>query len=616
MELPPRDPGDQLLPPGELTDIRRRLRPLAARHGLSAVIACAFDHRTRMLPFFYADVRMAPAGPRAIGSALNDSGLGHMRIVLQQWKPHFKPSLMRLDGRLPDLLLISSMSLHTAACQAMLRDIGRVEPQRRPLVIAGGSLCIYEPWQVFGIAGADGRQVGADVACTGEEYVLLNLLEVLLSDKSPTEPIRRTFCRAREGGALDAVPGLVYPRTDSAGQAVELVDTGVQRLAGDLDETPWPMAGFAMLEPPGRGTTLAPAPLAPNQVRRYSRIASLVMTFGCRFSCEYCPIPGYNQHHLRAKSAPRLVEEFHRLNSTYGLRRFFGTDDNFLSDRARSLEILEALASAQPEGNPLHRRIRWGTEAAVHDTLTMREHVPLMHRAGMRALWLGVEDMSGTLIRKGQDANRTVETFELLVRNGISPMPMLMHHDRQPLISRRDGRGLLNQVRILRKAGAVSLQVLMLTPSAGSKSYDNTFRSGMVYRTVGGRPVEPYMYDGNYVIASSHRRPWRKQFNILAAYVYFYNGLRLLARLARTRTPLKLKPAGMQIIGLWGLAYTFRHTLGWMLRLMLGRIVRCDDVPRSALPMRSPDGSAASHARAWQKPAASATPPARSASVG
>ena len=67
MELPRRTRGDELLRPGELASLRKRLRNIARKHDLATVIACAFDHRTRMLPFIYADMRMAPAGVRAIG---------------------------------------------------------------------------------------------------------------------------------------------------------------------------------------------------------------------------------------------------------------------------------------------------------------------------------------------------------------------------------------------------------------------------------------------------------------------------------------------------------------------------------------------------------------------
>ena len=84
MELPRRERGDEMLKAGELLAVRHRLRNIARQHDLTTVIACAFDHRTRMLPFIYADMRMAPAGVRAIGSALLDSGFNKTRIVLQQ----------------------------------------------------------------------------------------------------------------------------------------------------------------------------------------------------------------------------------------------------------------------------------------------------------------------------------------------------------------------------------------------------------------------------------------------------------------------------------------------------------------------------------------------------
>ena len=56
MELPRNALGDELLRPGELVRLRRRVRALASRHDLTSVIACAFDHRTRMLPFIHADL--------------------------------------------------------------------------------------------------------------------------------------------------------------------------------------------------------------------------------------------------------------------------------------------------------------------------------------------------------------------------------------------------------------------------------------------------------------------------------------------------------------------------------------------------------------------------------
>jgi radical SAM superfamily enzyme YgiQ (UPF0313 family) len=594
MELPRRDAGDELCRPGELTAVRDRLRALSRHHDLVIVIACAFDHRTRMLPFTYADMRMAPAGVRAIGSALADAGFAKIRVVLQQWNPNFHPAAMRLDGRLPDLFLVSSMQIHTAACHALIHDACRIDPAQRPLIIIGGPKTVYEPWDVFGTDARD--PWGADAAVTGEEYVLLSLLERLLELRGPGEMLRATFGRARDGGLLDDIPGLVYSRTGAGGVAEELVDTGIQRLVGDLDELPHPALGFRLLEAPSRRATLQRQALAPDQVRHYSPIASLALTFGCKFNCRYCPIPAYNQRQHRAKSGARVADEFVRLHREYGLRYFFGADDNFFNHKRRTLDIVETLARTEIDGAPIRKKLRWGTEVTVHDTLEMRAHLTTVRNAGVRALWLGVEDMTATLINKGQSVDKTTAAFQLLRQHGICPMPMMMHHDQQPLVTTEGDYGLLNQVRLLRKAGAVSLQVLMITPATGSRSYEDAFRAGRVYASAAGRRVEPYMLDANYVVASEHHQPWRKQLNIMAAYVYFYNPVRLLIAVARPKSKLYLADAIVQLIGMRGLVQTIRRTFGWAMCLLRGDIRRHTLVPASPLPMRAVDGRRADHA--------------------
>ena len=150
MELPRRADGDILLPPGEMRDIRRRLRDISSRHDLATVIACAFDHRTRILPFVFADTRMVPAGVRAIGSAMVDCGFDKTRIVLQHWNRSFRPQQMRLDGRVPDIFMVSSLLHHARRCDELIQDVNAMDPSVRPLIIAGGPRVIYSPWEVFG----------------------------------------------------------------------------------------------------------------------------------------------------------------------------------------------------------------------------------------------------------------------------------------------------------------------------------------------------------------------------------------------------------------------------------------------------------------------------------
>lgn len=591
MELPRRARGDELLRPGALLDLRLRLRVLSERHDLTSVIACAFDHRTRMLPFIFADTRMAPAGVRAIGSALVDAGFSKTRIVLQQWNRNFQPARMKLDGRVPDLFMVSSMGMHCQQAMALIRDASRIDEAQRPLIIAGGPAAVYTPFTFFSADPAN--PASADVVVTGEEYVLLSLLEAVLSVRAQGESMRSAFARARQQGVLDDIPGLVYPVLDRNHRPMELINTGVQRLLGDLDELPSPVLGYQLLEAPSRGTELASAALPANRVRRYSPISSVVLTFGCKFACPYCPIPAYNQRQHRLKSGARIAEELDQLQQTYGLRYFFGADDNFFNDHQRTLDIVNTLATAEPEGRPLRSRVRWFTEVTVHDTLKLREHLPLVRRAGCRGLWLGVEDMTATLVKKGQSADKTIEAFRLLCAAGIGPNPMMMHHDSQPLLSRRGNYGILNQVNQLRKAGAVSVQVLMLVPANGSNLFNGTYESGQAFESVAGRPVEPWMHDGNYVIASHAPRPWVKQVNLMLAYLSFYNPLAFLASLLR-RKKLGLRPAGMQLVGMLGLTQNVRRTLGWTFRLATGRFRRSTQPPASPLPVRSlPDSPAA-----------------------
>jgi len=595
VELPRRSRGDELLRPGEFGDLQTRLRELSRHHDLVTVIACSFDHRTRILPFIGADLRMAPAGVRAVGAAMVDCGFEKTRIVLQQWNRNFRPSEMQLDGRIPDLFLVSSMLVHSSRGDEMLADVCRIDPAQRPLVVAGGPKSVYQPWDSFRTdIAAPG---GADVVITGEEFVWLSLLELLLTERAEGEPMRQTFLRVRDRGLLDDIPGLCYAHTDRHGVALDIVDTGVQRLLGDLDELPRPTIGYRLLEPPSRASTLAAQAIPIHRVRKHSPISSLVLTFGCKFHCPYCPIPAYNQRQHRVKSPERIREDMTSLYDEYGFRLYFGTDDNFFNNHERALSILEELARTTVDGaTPFTRRIRWATEATVHDTLEMREHMSTVRAAGLRAIWMGVEDLTATFIKKGQSKDKTTEAFKLLIGNNIHPMPMMMHHDGQPLYTPGKPYGLLNQVQILRNAGAVTFQVLMMTPSTGSKLFEEAFKNGVMYESVNGREIGPHMLDANYVVATEQPRPWRKQINMLVAYMFFYNPLRFLKAIVFPKSRLYAVDLICQVFGMLGLVQTIRRTVPWIWHLWRGPVVRCTKPPISAVPIRSPDGARASHA--------------------
>jgi len=584
MELPQRKTEEVYLPNGAFTAAMSRLGRLGEAHALRIGIVYAFDFRTRMLPYWYADKRMAPCSVRTLGDVLHAAGFKHIRIILQQWTPNFRPSVAQLDGRPLDLLLVSAMQVHAESAYELIRDAHRLGAAR-PLIVAGGPKAIYEPTDYFELGPTAG--VGADCVVTGEAFVLLHFLETLLAQWEANDSARSAFERARRSGSLVDVPGLVYLSPQApAGQPVA-INTGVQRLLRDLDELPLPDAGYRMLEPPHRARRLRARPYPSEKVGKRAPIASIITTQGCRFNCPYCPIPAANQRTWRHKSPRRLAAEIKHIHEQFGIRSFFGTDDNFFNNRETVVAMMSELCRTRTGGVPLGQRIRFHTEATQFDVYKERDILPLCRKAGLRGVWFGIEDVTGELVNKGQTPGRTAKLFALMHEVGIQPMAMLIHSDDQPLHSRKgDLSGLLDQSRYLFNIGAVSYQCTYLTPAVGARTLEAAIESGSLLRTVGGKLIPQAFYDGNHVIASRHARPWQQQTNLLRAYAAFYNPINTIRALVRLRrNVVSRKRLVFQFIGQIGLLMTMPKLLAWAWRLRREPIKAWEGLQRARIPM-------------------------------
>jgi radical SAM superfamily enzyme YgiQ (UPF0313 family) len=585
MELPSRPKNDRYTRPGQYQELERRLRANPAAADIPALVCYAFDYRTRLGPFLFADMRLLTAGPRAVAGALHAAGFTSTRIVLRQWNRYFKVSEARLDGKIPQLLLVSSMQIHSASAYEMILDAHQLGDER-PLIIAGGAKAIYEPWDFFGI-DKDGR-LSADVVCTGEEYVLLELLDRLMEARAGNEHLRKTFHRLRRSGLLDDIPGLVFREGDDREPLGRLINTGIQRLVQDLDELPHPVTGLALLEPPHRKTKLSDKTVPVDQLKRHAGMVSLVTTHGCKFHCPYCPIPAYNQFTFRWKSPQRLRDEMEVIAEKTGINAFFGTDDNFFNNRETVAEIFEELKKGKVHGKPFRDSVLFATEGTEFDVFKNQDLLALCRDGGLRAIWFGIEDMTAELVKKGQSPEKTKKLFELLNQHGIAPMSMMMHHDGQPLTSRGNLYGLINQVNFLRKSGSVSLQVTILTPSVGSKGYEEPYNQGMVIAEANGQKIDDHHYDGNHCIATHDPNPWRKQMNIYLAYASFYNPWNFVRAIADWKHPLWHFRVLYQTFGMVGLVKSFVNGFGWLKNLWRGPVRKMQAVPKRRLEMIPP----------------------------
>jgi radical SAM superfamily enzyme YgiQ (UPF0313 family) len=584
MELPSRPKNDRYTKPGEYTELEHRLRANPACSEIPTLVAYAFDYRTRLGPFLFLDKSLLPAGPRAISAALYQSGFTRQRVVMRQWNPNFRAGEARLDGALPEMLFVSSMQIHSASALEMIADAHRLG-EARPFTVAGGAKAIYEPWDFFAF-GPDGRY-SADVAVTGEEFVALELLDRLMEFRTRGEHLRKTFHRVRRSGLLDDIPGLVFAEGDERAPT-RLINTGIQRMVQDLDELPHPLVSLALIEPPHKRRTLSARPIPLAKLKRYARIISLVTTHGCKFHCPYCPIPAYNQFTFRFKSPERLRDEMKGIAEQTGICTLFGTDDNFFNNRETVKETFEVLARSKANGKPFRDVMFFGTEATEFDVFKNQDLLPLCRDGGLRAIWFGIEDMTAELVKKGQSPEKTEKLFTLLKGMGICPMPMMMHHDGQPLYSRGQLYGLLNQVRFLRKAGSVSVQVTILIPSVGSKGYEEPYQKGLVIEQAGDKKLEDYQYDGNHCIATEDPRPWRKQLNVWLAYASFYNPINFVKAICKWKDPLWDARVLWQVYGMAGLVRSIAKGWGWFKSLRKGPITKSTAEPRPRLEVVSP----------------------------
>src|SRR5437867_4184771 len=113
MELNYRKGPDAFVPPGAYRELETDLHEHTAELAeIPAVVLSCFDRSTRMLPFVLYDAWIFPAASRILAAALWKAGFTRTRAVFQHWNPNFRPSHARIDGRAPQLLLLSSMQMH------------------------------------------------------------------------------------------------------------------------------------------------------------------------------------------------------------------------------------------------------------------------------------------------------------------------------------------------------------------------------------------------------------------------------------------------------------------------------------------------------------------------
>jgi len=139
--------------------------------------------------------------------------------------------------------------------------------------------------------------------------------------------------------------------------------------------------------------------------------ASLQLSRGCPFNCDFCDIIVMFGRKPRYKATAQIERELDSLRQL-GARKVFFVDDNFIGNKAKARETLAALAAYQERHG---RRMRFGTEASLN--LSQDPALLAQFRAaGFEWAFLGLETPDPQTLREAGKPQNTAGDMLAAVR--------------------------------------------------------------------------------------------------------------------------------------------------------------------------------------------------------
>jgi anaerobic magnesium-protoporphyrin IX monomethyl ester cyclase len=192
------------------------------------------------------------------------------------------------------------------------------------------------------------------------------------------------------------------------------------------------------------------------------RIASIISSRGCPFSCRFCDKTPFGDK-IRFMSPSRIIEEMKILYEIYGVEMVFFEEDIFTLNRRRVLEFCKLMEKDLP-GKV------WGAQSRV-DTVD-KEMLAQMKHAGCTYLIFGVESGSQKildLLGKGITIEQIENAFRWVKEVGIEAGMYLLIG-----IPGETQEDIEMTKRIIAKSEPTFLDVAPLTPIPGTKIYEMT----------------------------------------------------------------------------------------------------------------------------------------------
>lgn len=312
-------------------------------------------------------------------------GLGYLSSYLEMYNYrteiyNYEENFVTVDeaaseviGKAPILIGISPTSY---SIEWTLRFCKNVKSISNIHLILGGHLATFHYEKLL----LDCASI--DVICLGDgEQTLLKLVEYNITNNIK----------------LDEIENISYRTLDN-----KIVTTNRSYKTEDLNILPWPKR---------------------NKIIGKKGSARILMSRGCPFNCDFCTTPNFYQQNVRYRNVNDVVSEMIILNKTYGIKRFYFSDDLFLTSSSISKQRINDFCNLLRANLP---KIEFRCELRADIIMNNINIIKDLYSVGMKYAFVGIESfLDSDLALYGKHTHsQTMQLFPSILRNiGISVVP-------------------------------------------------------------------------------------------------------------------------------------------------------------------------------------------------
>lgn len=226
------------------------------------------------------------------------------------------------------------------------------------------------------------------------------------------------------------------------------------------------------------------------------RCITYFASHGCPFSCDFCSLATVFGGHWFHKSVAQIIKDIKHLKQKARLDGISFWDDNFFTSRSFSIELAEAFIAEDIN-------LKWEccTHAGLFNKKFSDADVALMHRAGLRQVFIGAESGDADILKqvhKNIEVSDNLSFVRKLQPYGISPVFLLIGGF--PVNPDKDINATLNMVRqakLLNRKLKIRLHIFVPVP--GTPMFDVAVEKGLQMPDT----LEAYVY-----FLYQFRPPW------------------------------------------------------------------------------------------------------------